>query len=161
MTPLTEMKLSQANQRWHQHLDALYQRFLEQLTALNFPSALQEWTQFKRSLSVHIEFEEQHIEPLAEGLEDNIQKLIQSDHLILNRLMPRLDSALQGIEKSEQARAELVRSLDGFIKMRNVLIHHDLREMEQLYPVLDQQLSNTDADELIRAMDSARLALTR
>jgi len=154
------MKLSQANQRWHQNLDTLYQAFLEKLTALELAAAGQQWVQFKRSLSAHIEFEELHIDSLAQGMEDNIQKLIQSDHLILNRLMPRLDATLENIAQSDQTRAELVRSLDGFIKMRNVLVHHDLREMEQLYPVLDQQLSKTEADKLIRAMDSARLALS-
>lgn len=155
------MKLSQANQRWHQNIDALYQTFLEELTALNLPAAGQHWAGFKDSLSAHIEFEERHIEPLAENLDDNIQKLIQSDHLILNRLMPRLDTAIEAITQSDEPRTELVRSLDGFIKMRNVLIHHDLREMEQLYSVLDQQLSKAEADKLSRAMDEIRLKLKR
>jgi len=154
------MTLSQANQRWHQNLDDLYQSFLEQLTALELSAARQQWAQFKRSLSAHIDFEEQHIDPLTEGLEDNIQKLIQSDHLILNRLMPRLDKAIELIEQSSHRRTELVGSLDGFIKMRNVLIHHDLREMEQLYPLLDQQLNTAEATRLASSMDKDRLKLS-
>ncbi len=152
--------LSAANQRWHKILDDDYQHFLEALTALNFSTASQQWQQFKLSLSTHIEFEHSHIEPLAEPWEMNIHKLIQSDHLILERLMPKLDQALALIEQATNQRAELVRSLDGFIKMRNVLIHHDLREMEHLYPQLEQQLSTLKASTLASSMDKARLLLS-
>jgi len=145
--------LSDANQRWHHFLDNGYQQFLESLTALELADARQQWQQFKQSLSAHIAFEQEHIEPLAQDWEDNIHKLVQSDHLILDRLMPRLDKALSAIAQSTQPRSELVRSLDSFIKMRNVLVHHDLREMEQLYPVLDQQLDKSQASKLAQAMD--------
>lgn len=148
--------LSQANQRWHQFLDDSYQGFLESLTALDLVDARSQWQQFKQSLSAHIEFEQLHIEPLAENRKDNILKLVQSDHLILDRLMPRLDTALDAIEQSVQPRSELVRSLDSFIKMRNVLVHHDLREMEHLYPMLDQQLDSKQALKLAEAMDKHR-----
>ena len=151
--------LLQANQRWHQSLDEGYQRFLESLTALELTDAGQQWLKFKHSLQTHIEFEQQYIEPLAEDWEDNIHKLVQSDHLILQRLMPRLDSALNAIAQSPQARSELVNKLDGFIKMRNVLVHHDLREMEQLYTVLEQQLDTAKAAALAQAMDSKLFAL--
>lgn len=145
--------LLQANQRWHQSLDDGYQGFLESLTALELADAGQQWRQFRQSLQTHIAFEQQHIEPLAVDWEDNIHKLIQSDHLILQRLIPRLDKALQAIEQSPQARSELVNRLDGFIKMRNVLAHHDLREMEQLYSVLDQQLNAKQTSGFAEAMD--------
>jgi len=148
----TDQSLSRANQVWHQNLDDNYQQFLEALTALELPMAQRYWQQFKQSLSQHIEFEQAHIEPLAEPWDQNIHKLIQSDHLILDRLMPRLDCALEQIDRAENPRAELVRSLDGFIKMRNVLVHHDLREMEQLYPQLDQQLSPEQAGALAESM---------
>ena len=151
--------LLQANQRWHQSLDEGYQRFLESLTALELADAGQQWQKFRQSLQTHIAFEQQHIEPLAVDWEDNIHKLIQSDHLILQRLMPRLDKALQAIEQSPQARSELVNRLDGFIKMRNVLVHHDLREMEQLYSVLEQQLDTANTTAIAQAMNEKLAAL--
>lgn len=155
----SSISLSQANQRWHLLLDDGYQAFLETLTALELADARRHWQRFKKSLRAHIEFEQEHVEPLAQDWDDNIHKLVQSDHLILDRLIPRLDKALDVIEQSPHPRSELVRALDSFIKMRNVLIHHDLREMENLYPALDQQLDGEQALELTQAMDKQRLSL--
>ncbi len=151
--------LADANQRWHQVLDALYQTFLESLTALELNLARQNWEAFKRNLITHIGFEQTYIEPLTETWESSTLKLIQSDHLILNRLLPRLDKAFGLIEHADSPRTELVRQLDGFIKMRNVLEHHDLREMENLYPLLDEKIDSSQADELAKGMDAARTAL--
>jgi hypothetical protein len=151
--------LSEANQRWHSQLDFSYQAFLESLTALDFSLARSQWTNFESSLKAHIEFEHANIEPLTEYWEGNTLKLIQSDHLILNRLLPRLEAALTQIEDADAARTELVRQLDGFIKMRNVLEHHDLREMENLYPFLDEQLDSALAAKLANHMDTARKKL--
>ncbi|MCP4009103.1 MAG: hypothetical protein GY726_06260, partial [Proteobacteria bacterium] len=141
-------------------LDTSYQSFLESLTALELDLARQQWVLFKRFLNDHIEFEQANIEPLAAGWESNTLKLIQSDHLILNRLLPRLDTAIELIVQTDSARAELVRQLDGFIKMRNVLEHHDLREMEYLYPLLDEQLERIQVQKLAHSMDQAREALS-
>ncbi len=152
--------LADANQRWHLILDTSYQSFLESLTALELDLARQQWVLFKRFLGDHIEFEQANIEPLAADWESNTLKLIQSDHLILNRLLPRLDTAFELIVQTDSARAELVRQLDGFIKMRNVLEHHDLREMEYLYPLLDEQLESTRIQLLADSMDQAREALS-
>ena len=151
--------LANANQRWHQVLDALYQTFLESLTALEFDRARQHWEAFGHNLITHIDFEQTHIEPLTEAWENNTLKLIQSDHLILNRLLPRLDKAFGLIEQAGSPRTELVRQLDGFIKMRNVLEHHDLRETENLYPLLDEKIDRSQAEELADGMDAARAAL--
>ena len=149
-------KLADANQRWHALLDSSYQALLESLTALEFELALAQWGEFAHSLTSHIKFEQDNIEPLAQDWESNTLKLIRSDHLILQRLLPRLDAALSRIQQADAPRAELVRSLDGFIKMRNVLEHHDLREMENLYPLLDEQLDKAKLRVLVESMDTAR-----
>ncbi len=152
--------LADANQRWHLILDTSYQSFLESLTALELDLARRQWVLFKRFLNDHIEFEQANIEPLAADWESNTLKLIQSDHLILNRLLPRLDTAFELIVQTDSARAELVRQLDSFTKMRNVLEHHDLREMEYLYPLLDEQLDQIQVQKLAHSMDQAREALS-
>lgn len=151
--------LAEANQRWHSLLDLTYQEFLESLTALQWPPAVAQWQFFKQSLSSHIDFEQTNIEPLARDWESNTLKLIQSDHLILNRLLPKLDAAFTLIQQADSSRAELVQQLDGFIKMRNVLTHHDLREMEYLYPLLDAQLDKAMLQALAERMDKARKGL--
>jgi hypothetical protein len=151
--------LAEANQRWHSLLDLSYQAFLESLTALDLNLARAQWLGFESSLKAHIEFEQANIEPLTKDWEGNTLKLIQSDHLILNRLLPRLETALTLIERADAARTELVRKLDGFIKMRNVLEHHDLREKETLYPLLDEQLDDGHLQALSGRMDQARKAL--
>ena len=150
--------LSEANQRWHSQLDTSYQAFLESLTALEFSLSRKQWAAFRQCLSAHIDFEQTNIEPFASNWESNTLKLIQSDHVILNRLLPRLDKAFTQIEQAGAPRTELVRQLDAFIKMRNVLEHHDLREMENLYPLLDEQLDSDQIEALAANMDQARRA---
>lgn len=156
------MLLSDANNRWHDVLTLGYQDFLETLTTLEFPLATQQWAAFRHTLSTHIDFEQTHIEPLAslagDG-EDNTLKLIQSDHLILMRLIPKLDQALDEIRHAKKPRRLLVNKLGDFIKMRNVLEHHDLRENEALYPLLDKQLEQAQRETLAQKMDDAREAL--
>ena len=149
------MVLLQANQRWHAQLDRSYQVFLESLTALDLEQARQQWSEFRTSLLHHIEFEQSHIEPLAKNWQDNTLKLIQADHLILVRLLPRLETALERIEHASAPRSELVNQLDTFIKLRNVLEHHDQRENEMLYPVLEDQLDQKARITLATQMNEA------
>ena len=148
--------LSAANMRWHQQLDSRYQHFLESLTALEMDTAATHWMVFKTSLTTHIDFEQSSIEPLAIDWTDNTLRLIQSDHLILHRLLPKLDKALHDITLSDKPRTTLVSQLDSFIKMRNVLKHHDVREMEQFYPQLDQQVDSAQIHALVEQMDDLR-----
>ena len=147
--------LSSCNQRWHRLLDKQYQEFLESLTALEFERAFDRWLAFRKSLSTHIEFEEIHIEPLTEAWEENTLTLIRADHMILKRLLPRLHQAFEAIAAAPTPRAELVRQLDGFIKLRNVLEHHDLRENEMLYSQLDKALDQSALNNLAGQMDTA------
>lgn len=153
---MTQANLSQANQIWHRTLDEGYQHFLEALTALQIEEAQQQLQAFNHSLARHIQFEQKHIEPLAMPWGDNTLKLIQADHLILSRLQPRLEKAFASIAQSEAARSELVRQLDQFIKMRNVLEHHDVRESETLYARLEQQLSARENQQLAANMERTR-----
>lgn len=148
--------LVEANQRWHQVLDDRYQFFLETLTELKLSQTRNHWLSFRKNLLKHIEFEQAHIEPLTQDWTDNTLKLIQADHLILTRLLPRLEAALERIQNAESARGELVRQLDSFVKLRNVLQHHDQREKEYLYPVLDQQLDEEQSTSLAAQMDKHR-----
>lgn len=151
--------VSQANKRWHDELDASYHALLVALTALALPEADTHWAEFKRALITHIDFEQAHIEPLATDIENNTLKLIQSDHLILKRLIPKIEQAMDAIRAATHSRDALVRHLDIFMKMRNVLAHHDMREMENLYPVIDANLDKTQRTTLARKMDKARESL--
>lgn len=151
--------LSNANKRWHARLDSGYQSLLENLTALELERAGALCQAFQHDLISHIAFERAHIEPLTKKWENNTLKLIQSDHLILERLLPKLEQAISEIKAAQQPRSVLVKKLDIFIKMRNVLEHHDLREMEVLYPLLDQQLDRKLCAKLAKEMDDASEAL--
>lgn len=152
--------LQQANQRWHQLLEVQYQSLLEALTELELILTRSLWSSFRNSLLEHLDFEQKHIEPLADTWENNTLKLIRADHLILSRLLPRLETAIERIEASSAPRTELVIQLDTFIKLRNVLTHHDERENLLLYPLLDQQLSSESQQVLAAKMDAARQRMT-
>ncbi|MEE9446842.1 MAG: hypothetical protein V3V09_02715 [Arenicellales bacterium] len=171
-TQTKNLTLSLANQRWHLALDWQYQTLLETLTALELSTAQLIWQDFKTSLTAHIEFEHEHIEPLAEALPDeakldktrfdvNIFKLIQADHLILNRLLIKVDTALNEIRNAKKPRTELVQQLNILIKLRNVLEHHDLREAENLYPALEAEIDAETLAALAEKMQQTQDALSQ
>lgn len=151
--------LADANKHWHKALDDHYFEFLQSLTELKLDLANSHWQNYRLSLKLHIEFEEKHIEPLAIDWPENTLKLIQADHLILKRLAPKIDSALTNIQNANSPRAALVEALDIFIKMRNVLQHHDYREVEQLYPIIEKQLDSDQIHSLSEKMNHTRSQL--
>ena len=151
--------LADANKHWHKALDNHYFEFLQTLTELKLDLANAHWQNYKLCLKSHIEFEENFIEPLDLDWPENTLKFIQSDHLILNRITPKIDSALNKIQIASAPRAALVEALDIFIKMRNVLQHHDIREIEQLYPLIERQLDKDKCHSLAEKMNRARKQL--
>ncbi len=129
-------KLEQANIDWHTLLQKLFNQFLTHLTALDLDKADENWQRYKDTLLQHIAFEDQFVAPLAAEIEGNQQTLIAADHKILQRLITRIDPALAGLNQSGSPRQTMVEQLDGYLKMRNVLTHHDLREVHEYYPAL-------------------------
>ena len=134
--------LESINQQWHQQLDELYRNFLIHLTALELDKADQDLQQFTDSLSAHLEFEEKYIDPLCTGVADDLARLIDADHTILERLLKKVIEGVQHLhtEPKDQQQAEVVEQLGTYLKLRNVLTHHDLREVQQLYPHLIGQV---------------------
>lgn len=143
------------NQRWHDQLAQAFNHFLAQLTALELEQAQSSWVQFNQSLSTHLAFEDEHISPLCNDLPDNAQTLIHADHTILIRLMSRIDIALDELASSAQARETMVEQLDGYLKLRNVLTHHDLRETQQVYPALIAIIGDEQQESLASQMHTA------
>lgn len=146
--------LETVNRRWHESLAANYNAFLAALTALELARAEQAWHEFRVSLNAHLAFEDEHITPRCESLPDNAQTLITADHTILTRLSARIDTALADLQASDTPRTTLVDQLDGYLKLRNVLTHHDLRETEQIYPTLVAQLDAEKNQALGEAMQA-------
>ena len=146
--------LEQANIDWHTQLEKGYTQFLIALTELNLDKAKQTWEAYKSSMQQHISFEDEHVIPLGEGLENNQPILIAADHKILQRLVTRIDPALEELRQSLTPRETLVDQLDGYLKMRNVLKHHDLREVQECYPALVSTQSKTNLNSLANKMNS-------
>ncbi len=140
--------LEQTNIDWHSHLHQLFNQFLYDLTELDLNKANDTWRHYKTALQQHITFEDEFITPLGAGIEGNQQTLIAADHKILQRLITRIDPALEELNQSDSPRQTMVEQLDGYLKMRNVLTHHDLREVHEFYPALEALCS---AEKLSKA----------
>lgn len=154
------MSLEQTNARWHEVLEERYFGFLERLTALDLDRADKDFSRFRKLLTAHIDFEESAVEKLPEVSEllEERHRLIAADHLILRRLLDKTAARLAAIGKSRQPRTLLVRSLNDFLRLANVLEHHDQRERQEFYPPLVAKIGERKSERLAREMEAAMRA---
>lgn len=154
------MELEAVNDRWHGILKEHYHGFLERLTALELAQAAAEFAAFRALLETHVDFEERIIDalPAARGVPVEKRRLVAADHLILRRLLKKVSEALTTVAAAAEPRRQLVRSLNEFLRLANVLAHHDLRERQEYYPRLAAGLTSGERRELGRQMESAMRA---
>ncbi len=133
--------LEQTNCDWHTHLEQLYARFLFNLTALELDKAGICWLCYKDSLQKHMDFEDEFVVILGNNIDGKHQQLIAGDHKILQRLISRIDPSLQKLKGAESQRLMMIEQLDDYLKIRNVLKHHDRREVMEFYPALIETCS--------------------
>ena len=157
------MELEAVNERWHGVLEACYYAFLERLTALELARAEAEFDAFRALLEAHVDFEEKVVDalPAAARVPEEKRRLVAADHLILRRLLRNVAAALEKVAASDEQRRVLVRSLDGFLRLANVLQHHDLRERQEYYPALVAGLASVERGELGKRMEAAMRAASR
>ncbi|MEA3290878.1 MAG: hypothetical protein U9Q71_00980 [Pseudomonadota bacterium] len=155
------MNLEQTNARWHEVLEGRYFGFLERLTALELDRANEDFTRFRGLLTVHIDFEESTVETLPEVAElpEERHRLIAADHMILRRLLDKAAARLAAVGKSQQPRQLLVRNLNDFLRLANVLEHHDQRERQEFYPLLAARIGQRNCERLARGMEAAMRAV--
>lgn len=155
MTPPLE-RLTDTNAAAHVAFDARYLDLLEALTACDYPAALHVFHELCAHLRAHLEIEERELLPLLADEQLGVTRLIGGDHLIIERLLKRISTALTELAATCPPRRDMLAHLPLLIRLGAVLEHHTEREQQTLYPLLDERLTAKHAHAL-----AVRLAQVR
>jgi iron-sulfur cluster repair protein YtfE (RIC family) len=157
--------LQTENEAHHAWQEERLLEFVEHLTLLDWAAAEATLARFVAQLEEHMALEEERVLPLFKRvIEDEppagmdpvlVIKQVDGDHVILTRTLGRVRDALEQAREAN-TRRHLVRELDTFLLMRRVLEHHTSREQRDLYPHLDERLSEGERVAILEALRELR-----
>jgi hemerythrin-like domain-containing protein len=124
------------------------------VVGLEFRRALEELLTFEQELRAHMNAEEAHILPLYR---ERVGRVIGGDpdfftlehRNILRNLEAAKESLRRLADDPKAGRRQAHEFLDQEWMLRNLIEHHDLREKNTLYPMLDQALTDQEREELL------------
>jgi len=131
------------------------------VVGLEFGRALQELEAFERDLRVHMDAEQAFVLPLYR---ERVGKVTGGDpeffSLEHRNILRNLDAAKESLRKlaadPKSGRRQAHEFLDQEWMLHHLLEHHDLREKNTLYPLLDEALSESEREELLARCGLAR-----
>jgi len=133
----------------HERLDAMFAAQQRALLDRDFVRAGAWLDRYRAGLLLHMDDEEQHVLPLyaARGGDDASDapvKLFLGEHARMREFVARSVAAIAALQQQPDDRA-LLALFDQQATYKNLLLHHDLRERNALYPRVEQW---ADAGEL-------------
>lgn len=166
-TGIAPPALQEAHAALHERLLAKVEDLLVFAVALDFGSALEACRQLGEAIDRHRKAEEQALSALPE--EPPLPRgagvaLVVAEHDKLDELIGRAAEvlrALLGLDTHEDARrVALVRHLEPLIRVRGLLEHHTQREVELVYPHLEDHLPVVAREQLVRSITALLAALS-
>lgn len=127
----------------HQHLDALFERLLDDIHGGDASVCQATWTTFEKALLAHLEFEEVLLLPMFEATNPEETETLRRQHAKLRYLLAEMGVRLE----LHAVKEENVRSLVEFLRA------HALREEVLLYR-WSNALSREAAESLIERLPS-------
>ena len=144
----------------HRHLDELFfvhQRALMRLDLIEASEALQE---YEIALSAHIEDEENLMLPLYRDRvtppTGGTSEIFEGEHEKLRRYLELFREELVKLKEVEDLERGALFLIDSQHIFKRLLVHHDTREKNILYPLLDEVTSDKERDELFRSVKLPR-----
>lgn len=130
--------------------------FAHQVALLDrdFARAATTLQRFRAQLLAHVDDEERHVLPHYERLggdaTDAPTRLFRGEHQNLHKFV---DEFVQRVEALQQRPddAALLELLDRQATFKNLLLHHDLRELNMLYPFLAARLPAAQQAAILEA----------
>lgn len=142
--------------RVHREIDEIFLQHQEALVALDIPLARQLFERHVSALLEHMRDEDEILIPLyikAGAAPRGPAELFSGEHKRIRKLLRRFDAMLHDLAQSPSRRG-VVELITAQALYKGLMEHHDLREREQLYAVLDHAFP----DENERASLLARLS---
>jgi hemerythrin superfamily protein len=145
------MELHAAMMGLHDDLAARFFVHQRALLDRDFATAAAELQRYRRELFAHAEDEERLVLPRYQGLggdPDAPVKLFLGEHENLRRFVDEFVQRTAALCQQPDDRL-LLELLDRQATFKNLVLHHDLRERNVLYPFLAARLSAAEQGELL------------
>lgn len=138
----------------HKDLDELFAVHRDHVVGLEFRQALEALERFERALRAHMEIEEKVILPLyVERVGHVTGGDPQFFYLEHKNLLRNLETAKEGLRRliadAGSGRRQAHQFLQEESLLHQLLVHHDLREKNVLYPRLDEKLSPEERERVL------------
>ena len=139
----------------HTRLDARFFAHQQALLDRDFPRAAAELAAYRERLWRHVADEEAHVLPRYQALggdaTDAPVRLFLGEHANLRRFVDEFVERTARLAHTPDDRA-LLELLDREATFKNLLLHHDLRERNALYPWLARRLSAEARRDVLAAL---------
>jgi len=132
----------------HDRLDQLYRDYLE-FKHVHFANARENFISFKHGLERHITWEEEILFPMFQkktGIVDGPVAVMEDEHRQILDMLERINLRLQNNDSSSNRLEHDLMVLLG---------HHNVKEENVLYPVLDHLLNQDEKANVIQQMNFA------
>ena len=144
----------------HDHLNELFHRHQEAVLLFDVELSRETLDDYERELVAHIRFEEEALFPIykrAMPIVGGGIDLFRKEHEKLRRYVNGIRKSFESLRPREEGGSHrIIELLDFEARFKSLLTHHDLRERNILYPVLDRVASAEEKrDLLVRTTDDA------
>lgn len=137
----------------HEALDELFLLHQEAVLGLELPLATRQLDEFARGLREHIRVEEEILLPLYAQRVERIPRagpeLFSGEHERLSEALARFAAALEAFKTKGLKPRGALEYLDQQYIFKHLAEHHNLREEQYLYPLLDQVTAEDERRELL------------
>jgi hemerythrin-like domain-containing protein len=141
----------------HERLDAMFAAQQRALLDRDFVRAGAWLDRYRTQLLLHMDDEERHVLPLyaARGgdASDAPVKMFLGEHARMREFVARSVAAIAALQQQPDD-AALLALFDQQATYKNLLLHHDLRERNALYPRVEQWASPAELQALAEAVRS-------
>lgn len=141
----------------HDDLAMTFFRHQQALLDRDFARAARELAAYRKALFAHAHAEEQHVLPRYEALggdaTDAPVRLFLGEHGNLRKFVDEFVQRVAALAVKPDDRA-LLELFDREATFKNLMLHHDLREKNMLYPFLAARLSATEQAAIVAACSS-------
>lgn len=139
----------------HERLDERFFAHQRALLDRDFARAAAALADYRQRLERHIDDEEAHVLPRYEATggdaTDAPLRLFRGEHRNLRAFVAEFARRLEQLQQAPDDRA-LLELLDRQATFKNLLLHHDLRERNALYPFLERQLDEGQQQAVLAAL---------
>jgi hemerythrin-like domain-containing protein len=123
------------------------------LLALDLELAHERLLEFRREIEKHMQVEEELLLPVynrAGRIPGGPVEFFTGEHKRLLEFLSRFDEQLTQMKSSSENPArEIIELFDGEAVFKSLLEHHDLREQNIFYPVLDEITTEQERQQLL------------